>query len=58
MPHDGELAAWLRLTLVPGLGGPGLRNLLSEFGLPSQVFGAPRAALSRSPGPHSRATRR
>jgi DNA processing protein len=50
MPHDGELAAWLRLTLVPGLGGQGLRKLLSEFGLPSRVLGASRAALVRALG--------
>jgi DNA processing protein len=50
MPHDGELAAWLRLTLVPGLGGQRLRSLLSAFGLPSQVLGASRAALARALG--------
>jgi DNA processing protein len=50
MPHDGELAAWLRLTLVPGLGGQGLRKLLSEFGLPLQVLAASRAALTRALG--------
>jgi DNA processing protein len=50
MPHDGELAAWLRLTLVPGLGGQGLRKILSEFGLPSQVLAASRSALARSLG--------
>ena len=47
---DAELEAWLRLTLVPGLGGQGLRKLLGEFGLPSQVLGAGRAALTRSVG--------
>jgi DNA processing protein len=47
MPHDGELAAWFRLTLVPGLGGEGLRKLLAAFGLPSQVLATPRAALAR-----------
>src|SRR5512134_1757597 len=50
MPHDGELAAWLRLTLVPGLGGEGLRKLLSGFGLPSQVLATPRATLARALG--------
>ena len=44
---DPELAAWLRLALVPGLGGQALRRLLAEFGLPSQVLGAGRAALAR-----------
>jgi DNA processing protein len=47
---DPELAAWLRLALVPGLGGQALRKLLSEFGLPSQALGAGRAALARSVG--------
>src|SRR5512134_1582253 len=47
---DAELAAWLRLTLVPGLGGQGLRKLLGDFGLPSRVLGAGRAALARSVG--------
>ena len=47
---DPELAAWLRLTLAPGLGGQALRKLLSEFGLPSQALGAGRAALARSVG--------
>jgi DNA processing protein len=50
MPHDGELAAWIRLTLVPGLGGQALRTLLSAFGLPSQVLAAPHRALSRALG--------
>ena len=47
---DPELAAWLRLTLVPGVGGQALRKLLSEFGLPSQALGAGRGALARSVG--------
>jgi DNA processing protein len=46
MPHDGELAAWLRLTLVPGVGGRGLRKLLAELGLPSQVLAAGRGTLA------------
>ena len=47
---DAGFGAWLRLTLVPGLGGQGLRKLLGDFGLPSQVLGAGRAALVRSVG--------
>lgn len=47
---DTELGAWLRLTQVAGLGGQGLRKLLGDFGLPSQVLGAGRAALARSVG--------
>jgi DNA processing protein len=47
---DPELAAWLRLTLAPGVGGQTLRKLLTEFGLPSRVLAASRAALARSVG--------
>jgi DNA processing protein len=50
MPQDADLAAWLRLTLVPGLGGQGIRKLLAEFGLPSAVLAAPRSALVRALG--------
>jgi DNA processing protein len=44
---DRELAAWIRLTLVPGLGGQTLRRLLGELGLPSQILDAGRAAVGR-----------
>ena len=47
---EAELGAWLRLALVPDLGGRGLRKLLGDIGLPSQVLGAGRAALARSVG--------
>ncbi|MET0680136.1 MAG: DNA-processing protein DprA, partial [Burkholderiales bacterium] len=47
---DAELSGWLRLALVPGLGGQGLRKLLGDFGLPSRVLAAGRAALARSVG--------
>ena len=56
MPQEGELAAWLRLTLTPGLGGQVLRKLLAEFGLPSQVLGTSHAVLARTVG-ESLATR-
>ncbi len=46
MPLDEELAAWLRLSLTPGLGGEGLRRLLSAFGDPQGVVAASRAALA------------
>src|SRR5262247_660226 len=48
--QDPGLAAWIRLSLVPGLGAQAQRRLLSEFGLPSQVFAAGRAALARCVG--------
>ncbi len=51
MARDPGLAAWLRLTLTPGLGGAALRELLGRYGLPERVLGAPRAELARhAPG--------
>ncbi len=37
--YDG-LAAWLRLTLIPGIGGETQRKLLAAFGSPAAVFAA------------------
>lgn len=42
-----ELAAWLRLTLVPGVGGETRRALLKAFGLPEAIFAATPGELSR-----------
>ena len=39
-----ELAAWLRLTLIPGIGGESQRKLLAAFGLPEAIFAAGRLA--------------
>jgi len=39
------LAAWLRLTLIPGIGGETQRQLLKHFGLPEAIFAAPPSAL-------------
>lgn len=47
MALDQELAAWLRLSLTPGLGGERLRRLLLDFGDPQAVLAASRAALAR-----------
>ena len=47
MTADPELAAWLRLTLVPGLGGERQRALLQAFGLPRQIFAAGQAEVAR-----------
>ena len=41
-----ELAAWLRLTLIPGVGGEARRALLKAFGLPQAIFAASPQALS------------
>lgn len=38
-------ASWLRLTLVPGVGGESQRKLLKAFGLPEAIFAAGRSAL-------------
>jgi DNA processing protein len=39
------LAAWLRLTLIPGIGRESQRKLLNAFGLPEQIFSASWSAL-------------
>ena len=41
-----ELASWLRLTLIPGVGGEARRSLLKAFGLPQAIFEASPRALS------------
>ena len=40
-----ELAAWVRLTLIPGIGGETQRLLLKTFGLPNAIFAASRSDL-------------
>lgn len=45
MTGQETLAGWLRLTLVPGIGGVTQRKLLAAFGLPDAVFSASRASL-------------
>ncbi len=40
-----ELAAWLRLTLTPGVGNGSARKLLGTFGLPHAIFEQPVSAL-------------
>ncbi|HXZ54934.1 MAG TPA: DNA-processing protein DprA [Burkholderiales bacterium] len=47
MNDSGDLAAWIELSLVPGLGGGRLRSLLSAFGLPANVLRATRPQLCR-----------
>ena len=39
------MAAWLRLTLTPGVGNISARKLLAAFGLPQAIFDQPTAAL-------------
>jgi DNA processing protein len=40
MTQNEGLAAWLRLTLTPGIGGETQRKLLAAFGLPEAIFAA------------------
>ncbi|HMC13129.1 MAG TPA: DNA-processing protein DprA [Gallionellaceae bacterium] len=47
MPMDAELASWVALTQIPGLGDEGLRRLLKAFGSPEQIFAAPTHALKQ-----------
>src|SRR5258706_11436114 len=47
MNDSGDLAAWIELSLVSGLGGQRFRSLLSTFGLPTNVLNATRSQLSR-----------
>src|SRR5258708_27301346 len=47
MKDSGELAAWMELSLVPGLGGQRFRSLLSTLGLPGNVLNATRSQLCR-----------
>lgn len=45
-----ELAAWVRLTLIPGIGGETQRQLLKALGGPQAIFHAPPSALRASLG--------
>jgi len=45
MSMDTELASWVALSRVPGLGGEGLRRLLQAFGSPATIFSASVASL-------------
>jgi DNA processing protein len=46
MPEPaGDLADWVRLTAIPGLGGDGQRQLLKAFGPPAAIFAAGLSAL-------------
>lgn len=47
-PDPTELAFWLRLSLVPGLGNAGLRKLLAELGSPEHVLEGKYSELVRS----------
>lgn len=42
-----ELAAWLRLSLTPGVGNDAARRLLAAFGLPQSIFEQSEATLAQ-----------
>ena len=44
-PDANDLAAWLRLSLTPGIGNQRARQLLRAFGLPQQIFESTQSAL-------------
>lgn len=46
-----ELAAWLRLSLTPGVGNLNGRKLLATFGLPQTIFDQPTSALRQIVSP-------
>jgi DNA processing protein len=46
-----DLAAWLRLTLTPGVGNATARKLLAAFGLPQPIFGQSDATLRQIVSP-------
>ncbi len=50
MKVTDSLAAWLRLTLIPGIGGETQRKLLAAFGLPEAIFAAGRLEARRVVG--------
>jgi DNA processing protein len=53
---DPELASWLALNQIPGLGNEGLRCLLQAFGTPAQVFATPAHTLQQVVKPAIAAT--
>jgi DNA processing protein len=48
-----ERRAWLRLLLTPGVGSATARQLMSAFGLPSDLFRQPLAAWQAVVGPQT-----
>ncbi len=46
MSNSHPLAAWLRLTLTPGVSAGNQRQLLAAFGLPENIYAAGHSALA------------
>ncbi len=44
---DAELASWLALNQIPGLGNEGLRRLLQTFGAPAHIYATPARTLKQ-----------
>lgn len=53
MQVDDSLVAWLRLTLISGIGGETQRKLLAAFGLPEAIFDASFSSLRQVVGDKS-----
>lgn len=53
MDASESLSNWLRLTLIPGIGGQTQRRLLATFGLPDEIFAAGYSALCNVVGQKS-----
>jgi len=47
MTIDAELASWLTLSQIPGLGNESLRRLLQTFGSPTAILATPAATLKQ-----------
>ena len=47
MPVEAELAAWLKLSLTPGVNAEAARRLLRAYGGPEQALAAGRSELAR-----------
>jgi len=47
MPLDADLASWLTLSQITGLGNESLRRLLHAFGSPAAILAAPATALKQ-----------
>jgi DNA processing protein len=45
MSAGDSLYSWLKLTLIPGIGGETQRRLLTAFGSPENIFSVPRTDL-------------
>ncbi|MEJ0048862.1 MAG: DNA-processing protein DprA [Rhodospirillales bacterium] len=50
MRVEPDLAHWIRLSLVPGIGDATARELLARFGLPQNIFASSHAALAAAVG--------